>query len=68
MPDERARAVDKARDFLTNLLRPDRTPDVPKKIRERARGVLRHFPWRLDMSEAAKKAPEIFGEIEHNRD
>lgn len=34
MPNERTRAVMKARDFLLDLCQPKLTPRVPKKVRD----------------------------------
>jgi hypothetical protein len=44
LPDERYRAIMYAKSLCEDLLYSDKTPRVPKHIRERARGVLRHFP------------------------
>jgi hypothetical protein len=44
LPVERTRAVELAERFLSDLLDPKVTPRVPMAIRERARGVLRHYP------------------------
>lgn len=60
LPDERYRAVQYAREFLTLLLDPKATPRVPQEIRERARRVLRHFPLEHDMRRASIKCPELF--------
>jgi hypothetical protein len=64
LPNERTRAVTNARQFLTDLLDPKKTPRVPKKIRKEAYWVLRHFPWDLHIDQAAKKCPDVFGKIE----
>lgn len=49
LPDERYRAVSQARVLLEELAS-GRIPRVPKIVRQRAYGVLRHFPsdWDLD--------------------
>ncbi len=60
MPNERFRAVEYAREFLYELLDPKKTPKVPKKIRQRARSVLRHYPMEHEMILAAQKASDIF--------
>jgi hypothetical protein len=44
-PDESHRAVERAREFLTDLMYPATTPRVPLAVRVRARRVLRHYPW-----------------------
>lgn len=62
LPDERYRAVIMARNFLYDLCDSRKTPGVPKRIREQARGVLRHYPDDYHMQEAAKGAPHAFEE------
>jgi hypothetical protein len=60
LPDERYRAVLRAEQFLKDLLDPSKTPRVPRDIRIRASGVLRHFPSQWDMDRAAWAAPTVF--------
>ena len=60
LPDERYRAVNWAREFMYELLDTKKTPGIPKRIRDQARSVLRHFPNDWDMSRAAESAPEVF--------
>jgi hypothetical protein len=62
MPDERYRAVLYAEEFLRALSDPNITKRIPKEIRQRARGILRHYPSVWDMDRAAIEAPEIFQE------
>jgi hypothetical protein len=45
LPSEEAAAVDAARRFLFDLLNPKVTPRVPKAVRERARRVVKHYPY-----------------------
>jgi hypothetical protein len=63
LPDERYRAVMWAERFLRDLAQ-DRInyPRVPKKIRQEAHSILRHYPAEYDMKRAAEKAPEVFQE------
>lgn len=49
LPYERLRAVNYTRQFLRDLLDPSVTPRVPKNIRERARSLLKHYPWEAEM-------------------
>jgi len=66
IPVERTRAVLQTRSFLFDLLDPKQTPRVPREIRQRAARMLRHYPWWLDLDDAAKGAPQKFarpGEI-----
>ena len=60
LPDERYRAVKQAEQLLRDLCDPHRTPRVPKIIRDRARGALRHYPSTWDLDRAAHAAPEVF--------
>ena len=62
LPDERYRAVLMAERLLQDITDPQVTPRVPKEIRQRARGVLRHYPGEWDMQVAAKGAPDYFAE------
>lgn len=60
IPTERANAAINTEKFLYDLLDPKKTPNVPKEIRERAGNLLRHYPRRLEIEQAAEKAPDIF--------
>jgi len=42
--DEQYMAMHNTRSFLYRLINPKSTPKVPKKIREEARAILKHFP------------------------
>lgn len=60
LPDERYSAVMRAKQLMEDLLDRQKTPRVPKIIRQRALGVLRHFPSEYELSRAADAAPNIF--------
>jgi len=62
LPCERKNAVDRTRDFLTDLLDPKKTPRVPRAVRENAYRCLKHYPMPFEMEEAAEQAPQIFGD------
>ena len=62
MPDERYRAVLYAEEFLRAIADPAITKRIPKEIRQRARGVLRHYPNTWDMQQAAEASPHVFAE------
>lgn len=49
MPNERANAVLNTANFLKDLLSPIKTPRVPKRIRDQARYLLRHYPCQYDL-------------------
>ncbi len=48
LPDEQARALVYARQFLLSLCVPQETPRVPREIRAQARNRLKHFPMSWD--------------------
>ena len=60
LPDERYRAVIRAEQFLKDLCDPTKTPRVPKAVRARASGCLRHYPGSWDMDRAAHAVPDVF--------
>jgi hypothetical protein len=60
LPDERYRAVMMAEQLLRDLCDPMKTPRVPKIIRQRASGCLRHYPTTWDMDRASNQAPDVF--------
>ena len=62
LPNERRMAVLRTEEFLKDLLIPEKTPRVPKEIRQRAYSCLRHFPGEYHMDQAKELAPKIFGE------
>lgn len=62
LPDERYRAVQQAERLLKDLCDPSVTPRVPKIVRSRAAGCLRHYPGVWDMQRAAAQCPEVFQE------
>lgn len=62
LPDERYRAVLYAEEFLRAVSDPTITKRIPKELRQRARGILRHYPNTWDMKRAADGAPDVFAE------
>ena len=62
LPDERYRAVMMAEQLLRDLCDPNKTPRVPKIIRQRASGCLRHYPGSWDMKRVSAQCPEVFQE------
>lgn len=59
LPDERYRAIMFAKSLCEDLLDSRKTPRVPKDIRRRALGVLRHFPDEYYLSMLAESRPDI---------
>lgn len=62
MPDERYRAVMNTRIFLHELCNPEKTPRVPKHVRETASWLLRHYPSKFDMDMTSEAIPTVFAE------
>lgn len=62
LPDERYRAVKMAEQLLKDLCDSSVTPRVPKIIRQRASGCLRHYPSTWDLQRASQAAPDVFQE------
>jgi len=54
LPHEEYNSLLKAKEFLYDLLNPKITPDVPKAVRERARNILKHYPFELSLKELYK--------------
>ena len=59
LPDERYRSIQMAEQLLKDLCDPARTPRVPKEIRLRAMGALRHYPGTYDLSQLEAAAPHV---------
>ena len=59
LPDERYRSIMQADQLLKDLLDSTKTPRVPRQIRDRARGVLRHWPDTYYIDQLAARNPEI---------
>jgi hypothetical protein len=63
LPDERFRAMKLGKKLLEELCDPGKTPRVPSIVRERARGVLRHFPNDYDLEKIADQCPDFLDKI-----
>lgn len=59
LPDERYRALKQAKKLLEELCDPGRTPRVPRIVRERALGALRHFPSEYELEKIAEGCPDL---------
>ena len=62
LPDERYRSLVHTKQFLMELCDPTMTPRVPKEVRRRASGCLRHWPDSYHLAEIARALPEHFAE------
>jgi hypothetical protein len=59
LPDERYKALKQSRKLLEELCDPGKTPRVPSIIRDRARSILRHYPYDMDLDTLAENNPEL---------
>lgn len=59
LPNERYRALKQSRKLLEELCDPGKTPRVPSIIRDRARTILRHYPFDIDLDSMAENSPEL---------
>ena len=59
LPYERYNAIKWTEDFLKSLLDPKQTPRVPRHIRQRAYGLLRHYPGGYNLDVLATKCPSV---------
>ena len=59
LPDERYRAIKCAEALMLDLADPRKTPKIPKYIRDRARGTLRHYPNTFDLTMLEEAAPNV---------
>ena len=59
LPDERYQSLKWAESFLNDLLDPQKTPRVPKRIRSEARSILRHYPGAYYIDEIARRNPDL---------
>lgn len=60
LPDERYRSLIQTKKFLMELLSPHMTPRVPKIIRQRASGLLRHWPDEYHLESMCEMLPQHF--------
>lgn len=63
LPDERYRALKQGKKLLEELCDPGKTPRVPGIIRERARGVLRHYPQDHEFEKMAAQCPDLLDTV-----
>ena len=60
LPDERYRSLVQTKNFLMELLITQKTPRVPKIIRQRAYSLLRHWPDDYHLELMTKEMPQHF--------
>lgn len=60
LPDERYRSLVYTKKFLIDLLSPHMTPRVPKNIRQRAHGLLCHWPDDYHLELMTEEMPQHF--------
>jgi len=60
LPDERYRSIQLAADLLLRIAaHPKQTPGVPRRIREEAAAILRHYPGQWDLERLSQAAPDV---------
>jgi hypothetical protein len=59
LPDERYRSLKQGKKLLEELCDPGKTPRVPGIVRDRARGILRHYPSDYEFEKLASQSPEL---------
>jgi hypothetical protein len=62
LPDERFRSIQRTEEFLQDLMNPQKTPRIPKEVREQARWCLRHYPSYYNLKQLECAAPDIVQE------
>jgi hypothetical protein len=62
LPDERFRSIQRTEEFLQDLMNPQKTPRIPKEVREQARWCLRHYPSYYNLKQLERAAPDIVQE------
>jgi len=65
-PEDRFRALKQSRKLLEELCDPGKTPRVPSIIRDRARGILRHYPSDYELEQLATNNPEMLEKTSYN--
>jgi len=66
LPDERYRALKQSKKLLEELCDPGKTPRVPSIIRDRARGILRHYPSDYELDQIATNSPDLLDKNLYN--
>ena len=59
LPDERYRAIMMAKKLMEDLSFSSEIKRVPLAVRQRARGVLRHYPSEYDLAQIEQYAPHV---------
>ena len=60
-PEDRTRAVMRTRQFLRDLADARATPRIPKRLREQALSLLKHYPQDHHLELAARHCPQSWG-------
>jgi hypothetical protein len=64
MPDERTQALVRTHQLLLSLQSPQKTPRVPRWLREEAKTLLRHYPTYSDIKQAHEALPYLIGPVQ----
>lgn len=63
IPLERTRSLLQTREFLQELLNPEKTLGIPEDIRRQARVLLRHYPGNAELHLAHQALPHLFDAV-----
>lgn len=66
LPDERYRSLKQSKKLLEELCDPGKTPRVPSIVRDRARGILKHFPNDYELEQIANSCPDLLDKSLHS--
>ncbi len=61
--EDRYKALKQSRKLLEELCDPGKTPRVPSIVRDRARGILRHFPNDKEVENLVESNPNMLEKI-----
>jgi hypothetical protein len=63
IPEERTRTLIQTERFLRQLTITHETPDIPERVREEARRLLRHFPDATTVDNLGRLQPQYFSTV-----
>lgn len=66
LPDERYRSLKQSKKLLEELCDPGKTPRVPSIVRDRARGILKHYPNDQELEQIANSCPDLLDKNLYN--
>jgi len=63
IPFERTRELVQTKEFLEAMLDPKQTPRTPRRMRGKAKAILRHYPSLFEIKMAHQALPDEFGPV-----